>query len=192
MDAVERAEEKMATNEVPASAELKKKDCVRDLPMKPESRNMLGSSALYLFIKKALKGKGVISRRIEDPTESNITAGGQNNEKQVSVTTIASNAILNSSAKNDNSSQHNIDGISLREWLKLGCHEINKVERLLLFRKIVQLVDSAHSQGIVLLDLRPSYFILLPSSRVNYVGSSRLVHQRECSDMYQNINRKGH
>ncbi|XP_028106978.1 protein SPA1-RELATED 2-like [Camellia sinensis] len=366
MDAVERAEEKMATNEVPANAELKKKDCVRDLPMKPESRNMLGSSALYvsagsnwpdrsphpctdllggyssnrcvtssvetespstnpysmndaglvveeltlsnyqnpnlastshlniregirstqsqwqhlfqltgghsnrnaydkfgsnekdtmllsaredlrrmhfaikdlkssskqknlfpreisvhltddygkiipsnmiplggnrskilstssfsqLFIKKALKGKGVISRRIEDPTESNIAAGGQNNEKQVSVTTIASNAILNSSAKNDNSSQHNIDGISLREWLKLGCHEINKVERLLLFRKIVQLVDSAHSQGIVLLDLRPSYFILLPSSRVNYVGSSRLVHQRECSDMYQNINRK--
>lgn len=366
MDAVECAEEKMATNEVPASAELKKKDCVRDLPMKPESRNMLGPSALYvsagsnwpdrsphpctdllggyssnrcvtssvetespstnpysmndaglvveeltlsnyqnpnlastshlniregmrstqsqwqqlfqltgrhsngnaydkfgsnekdtmllsaredlrrmhfaikdlkssskqknlfpreisahltddygkiipsnmiplggnrskilstssfsqLFIKKGLKGKGVISRRIEDPTESNIAAGGQNNEKQVSVTTIASNAILNSSAKNDNSSQHNIDGISLREWLKLGCHEINKVERLLLFRQIVQLVDSAHSQGVVLLDLCPSYFILLPSSRVNYVGSSRLVHQRECSDMYQNINRK--
>lgn len=61
--------------------------------------------------------------------------------------------------------------INLREWLGSGVSEIEKVERLQLFRQIVQFVDIAHSEGIALLDLRPSNFIFEFPNRIKYTGS---------------------
>ncbi|XP_022757507.1 protein SUPPRESSOR OF PHYA-105 1-like [Durio zibethinus] len=106
-----------------------------------------------LFVKNGLKGKGVIRRDPETCTTADndrpclLGVDGSNNE-------LCTN------------------GISLREWLKPGGRKEDKFERLLLFRQIVKLVDSAHSQGVVLQDLRPSCFYLLSSNRVMYTGLS--------------------
>lgn len=62
------------------------------------------------------------------------------------------------------------DGVGLRHWLNARQHKVNKVERLHVFRQIVDLVDHYHSQGVTLPDLRPSSFKLLQSNQVIYVG----------------------
>ncbi|KAE8721483.1 Detected protein of confused Function [Hibiscus syriacus] len=97
------------------------------------------------FVKKGIKGKGISRRDHDQPCVLGI----------------------NSSATEPSS-----NGISLREWLKPGSRKENKVESLVIFRQIVKLVDSAHSQGQVLQDLRPSCFSLLSSSKVIYTGVS--------------------
>lgn len=66
----------------------------------------------------------------------------------------------------------NIDGISLREWLEADGKNANKVEKLSIFRQVLDLVDFSHSQGSSLEDLRPSAFKLSGSNLVMYLGSS--------------------
>lgn len=51
------------------------------------------------------------------------------------------------------------DFMNLREWLAPGFRKISNLERLQIFKRIVESVDLAHSQGFVMLDLRPSCFI---------------------------------
>ncbi|MBA0589711.1 protein SUPPRESSOR OF PHYA-105 1 isoform X2 [Gossypium raimondii] len=99
-----------------------------------------------LFVKKGMKGKDIIRR---DPHDQPCLLGIDR-----STTDPCPNAI------------------SLREWLKLGSRKEDKVESLIIFRQIVELVDSAHLQGVVLQDLRPSCFCLLPPNRVIYTGQS--------------------
>ncbi|KAK7406067.1 hypothetical protein VNO78_07683 [Psophocarpus tetragonolobus] len=62
------------------------------------------------------------------------------------------------------------DGVTLREWLRHGHHKANKVESLNIFRKILDLVDNSHSQGVALHNLCPSYIKLMPSNQVMYLG----------------------
>ncbi|XP_004511527.1 protein SPA1-RELATED 2 isoform X2 [Cicer arietinum] len=62
------------------------------------------------------------------------------------------------------------NGVTLREWLKSGQRRAGKVESLNIFRKIVDLVDDSHSRGIALHNLCPSYFKLLLSNQVMYIG----------------------
>ncbi|QCD91710.1 E3 ubiquitin-protein ligase RFWD2 [Vigna unguiculata] len=62
------------------------------------------------------------------------------------------------------------NGVTLREWLKHGHHKTSKVESLNIFRKIVDLVDNSHSQGVALHNLCPSYIKLSPSNQVMYLG----------------------
>ncbi|KAK4415869.1 protein suppressor of phya 1 [Sesamum alatum] len=61
-------------------------------------------------------------------------------------------------------------GINLREWLESSGSNVSKNDKLHLFRQIVQIVDVAHGQGMALLDLRPSSFILLETGDVEYIG----------------------
>ncbi|KAG8477478.1 hypothetical protein CXB51_030786 [Gossypium anomalum] len=99
-----------------------------------------------LFVKKGMKGKDIIRR---DPHDQPCLLGIDR-----STTDPCPNAI------------------SLREWLKPGSRKEDKVESLIIFRQIVELVDSAHLQGLVLQDLRPSCFCLLPPNWVIYSGLS--------------------
>ncbi|KAA8520719.1 hypothetical protein F0562_015009 [Nyssa sinensis] len=168
------------------------------VPLGDDRSKILSTSSFsQFFSNKSLKGKGVLSKTPESHVEFGPAAMDQHNRKQVSFSRVASDVLLNSSDKNDQRSQHSVDsgglksfhdGISLREWLKPGCPEIHKVDRLHLFRQIVQLVDFAHSEGVVLQDIRPSCFILFPSNRIKYSGPStqRGLH----SVMHQDINRK--
>ncbi|KAK2650117.1 hypothetical protein Ddye_017606 [Dipteronia dyeriana] len=130
-----------------------------------------------LFGKKTLKGKAVVGRIPETRRELGSPAAGQIDEKQGLVSKVVTNSLLKSSADNRllscvnsvSPSFHN--GMSLRDWLKPGCSKREKVESMRLFRQIVELVDSAHSQGIALQELRPSNFYLFPPGRVIYTGS---------------------
>ncbi|KAK1376338.1 Ubiquitin ligase protein cop1 [Heracleum sosnowskyi] len=63
------------------------------------------------------------------------------------------------------------DGVSLREWVKFGENKRNKLKNLHIFKQIVDAVGDFHSKGIILLDLRPSYFKLMQSNKVTYIGS---------------------
>ena len=144
------------------------------------------SSFSQLFVKKSLAGEGSIGGAPEVCSGFGGAIGDQNDEKLHDVTKVASSALSKLSANNGQSSTHRIDrserfndGISLREWLKPGHSKLNKAESVLIFRQIVELVDFAHSQGVVLNDLRPSCFFLLQSSRVKYTGSSTAVRELE-------------
>ncbi|KAL2516693.1 Protein SPA1-RELATED 2 [Abeliophyllum distichum] len=83
------------------------------------------------------------------------------------------------------------DGISLREWLDAGQNIAKKVESLHIFRQVLDIVDSAHSQGVSLQDLRPSHFKLLGSYQVVYLGSSVHAGVKE-NVTYQDIHQSGH
>ncbi|GKV40084.1 hypothetical protein SLEP1_g47756 [Rubroshorea leprosula] len=145
------------------------------------------------FVKTTLKGKGIICRG--QPHDGYRTApGGQNNVKSsgrppvapsanlkaVDGPMVASHASQRFGTKTDMTSSHGVngprsvdcndDGVSLRDWLKSECHKANKAERLHIFRQIVQLVDNSHSQGVVLHELKPSFFKLLQSNRIKYIG----------------------
>ncbi|KAL0412138.1 UNVERIFIED_CONTAM: protein suppressor of phya 1 [Sesamum latifolium] len=61
-------------------------------------------------------------------------------------------------------------GINLREWLDSKGSNVSKNQKLLLFRRIVQIVDVAHGRAKAFLDLRPSSFILLETGDVEYIG----------------------
>ncbi|ONK69841.1 uncharacterized protein A4U43_C05F27290 [Asparagus officinalis] len=63
------------------------------------------------------------------------------------------------------------DEISLREWLTPRLHKLDKFERLQMFKQILELVDSSHSQGLILQCLRPTYILISPSNQVKYVGA---------------------
>lgn len=70
------------------------------------------------------------------------------------------------------SGKRNLQGMNLRKWLKKHEHELNKAERLQMYKQVVQVVDMAHSQGNALLDLRLSTFVIFPSDhQIIYSGS---------------------
>ncbi|EOX95774.1 hypothetical protein QUC31_005203 [Theobroma cacao] len=118
-------------------------------PLKTSTR----PSFSQLFVKKGLKGKGIVRR---DP--ESCTTADNDQPCLLGVDRSATAPCPN--------------GITLREWLKRGRCKEDKAESLLLFWQIVKLVDSAHSQGVVLQDLQPSCFYLSSSNRVTYTGLS--------------------
>ncbi|XP_042005328.1 protein SPA1-RELATED 2-like isoform X2 [Salvia splendens] len=62
---------------------------------------------------------------------------------------------------------------NLREWLESkGGVDASKNDKMLLFKRIVQVVNVSHVQGIALLELQPSSFILLDTGDVEYIGST--------------------
>ncbi|KAJ6703487.1 PROTEIN SPA1-RELATED 2 [Salix viminalis] len=134
------------------------------------------------FVKNTLKDKGII---YGGPPHDSLKIGprDQNNERSAGGTLAASDTPLNLSAKTvmmtssygiagprPGGSDH--DEVSLREWLNAGRLKASKVERLQIFRQIVDLVDYSHSRGVALPDLWPSSFKLLQSNQVKYLGSA--------------------
>ncbi|CAH1453608.1 unnamed protein product [Lactuca virosa] len=97
------------------------------------------------FVKSTLKGKGVIFRGPprDGQTDARAVIPEPNSPKDESV--------------------------NLREWLKMGKNKVDKSKSLYIFKQILDLVDSSHSQGEALQALRPSFFKLLPSNQVLYM-----------------------
>ncbi|XP_010914082.1 protein SUPPRESSOR OF PHYA-105 1 isoform X2 [Elaeis guineensis] len=134
-----------------------------------------------VLVKNSLKGKGVAYRYQGTYQAPGMMIQSQNIERPSGNVDIVSNSSHRPSGKADGmalfagcsgrvSNSHD-DGISLREWLKPKHKKINKIERLRIFKQILELVDSCHAQGLALQHLRPSYFIIMPSNQVNYIGS---------------------
>lgn len=62
--------------------------------------------------------------------------------------------------------------ISLRQWLDKPERSVDILECLLIFRQIVEAVNMAHSQGIVVHNVRPSCFIMSSFNRVSFIESA--------------------
>lgn len=144
------------------------------------------------FVKSTLKGKGIIYKGPQGPQRdgSHLESRDQNGTKVGCGTVVASDTSRGLDAKvvfpspngvkaTTRISGSDCDGVSLREWLKTGRVKANKFERLYIFRQIVDLVDYSYSQGIALYDLHPSFFKLLPTNQVKYLGRLGSTVQKE-------------
>ncbi|GAB4834528.1 hypothetical protein Ancab_032786 [Ancistrocladus abbreviatus] len=134
------------------------------------------------FVKNTLKGKGILCRW---PLLASSGADkGQTIMKDATATTVSSDVPLNLRAKSIIQTTHKpipepdicvslescVDRDSLRELLKSGRNKVHKISSFSIFRQILDIVDSSHSKGKVLQDLRPSSFKLLPYREVKYCG----------------------
>ncbi|KAK4761532.1 hypothetical protein SAY87_029416 [Trapa incisa] len=131
------------------------------------------------FIKGTLKGKGIICRgppvdnhNVELRTWSNVKIGTSLKIASEGPPNTVGNGHIHAvtDISEMKASLPNYDGISLRSWLDNRNREVNKVERLNMFRQIVDLVDSFHSNEVFLHELRPTFFEILPSNQVKYLG----------------------
>ncbi|XP_068477965.1 protein SUPPRESSOR OF PHYA-105 1-like isoform X1 [Phaseolus vulgaris] len=145
-------------------------------------------------VKQTRKGKGVIC---EDLDKSFIIVGAhksQEDEKPFAAK-FQSDTLRRSNVEDDNKPLvegtvvSGINEINLREWLKCECHKVKKLKKIHIFKQVLETVDFAHSQGLVLLDFQPSCFTLLPSSKIKYIGS---YGQQQLGNevMTCNVNRK--
>ncbi|EOY13013.1 SPA1-related 3 isoform 3 [Theobroma cacao] len=66
--------------------------------------------------------------------------------------------------------------VSLRQWLDKPERSIDVFECLHIFRQIVEIVNVAHSQGIVVHNVRPSCFVMSSFNHVSFIESA------SCSD----------
>lgn len=136
------------------------------------------------FIKSTLRDKGVIhktqacrgpvteSREPDHP--KSVIAGSTNSAAPLGYATKPVSPLSDGVSVSCNApgSRSSVDGISLRGWLEADGRKASKVEKMSIFRQILDLVDISHSQGSSLQDLRPSAFNLSGSNQVIYLGSS--------------------
>uniref|UniRef100_A0A6P4AFY2 protein SPA1-RELATED 3 n=1 Tax=Ziziphus jujuba TaxID=326968 RepID=A0A6P4AFY2_ZIZJJ len=66
--------------------------------------------------------------------------------------------------------------VSLRQWLDKPERSVDVYECLHIFRQIVEIVNVAHSQGIVVHNVRPSCFVMSSFNHVSFIESA------SCSD----------
>ncbi|XP_047342033.1 protein SPA1-RELATED 2-like [Impatiens glandulifera] len=123
------------------------------------------------FMKSTLKGKGVICK---GPTREDVPkVRDQANPVAPKADTMSSNSQLSAKVTYPTHCHHDLNvGPSLREWLKDGHYRAKKMESMYIFRQIVEFVDHSHLRGVVVSDLRPSCFKLLPGNQAAYVGPS--------------------
>lgn len=62
--------------------------------------------------------------------------------------------------------------ITLRQWLGRPGRTVDRLESLNIFKQILQFVDLAHMQGVVLKNIRPSLFLLSSLHRVTFIESA--------------------
>ncbi|KAJ0250447.1 Protein SPA1-RELATED 4 [Hirschfeldia incana] len=68
------------------------------------------------------------------------------------------------------------EDVSLRQWLDNPDRSVDAFECFHIFRQIVEIVNAAHSQGVVVLNARPSCFVMSSFNRVSFIESA------SCSD----------
>ena len=64
----------------------------------------------------------------------------------------------------------------MRQWLDNPERSVDAIESLHIFRQVVEIVSTAHAQGIVLINVRPSCFIMSSFNHVSFIESA------SCSD----------
>lgn len=120
------------------------------------------------LVRDALKGKSVAYWHSGSYDATKVASKSQNVEKNQNVSTRVLPTIFHDNTVNTRFVDS--QGFSLRHWLKPCVGNFKKAVRLQIFKKIVELVDSSHSNGVGLQQLRPSYLLLLPSKEVKYSG----------------------
>ncbi|EPS73436.1 hypothetical protein M569_01318, partial [Genlisea aurea] len=141
------------------------------------------------FIKSTLKDKAVVHRS-HVGSESCMESGEHHQvESEIAVSTIPSFSLT---AKpfmilpdGVSGSRNTEDGISLREWLEECGKGVDKAQKMLIFRHVLDLVDALHSRGIPLQNLKPSCLMLSGSYQDVQLGSSLQVRVAESSSGYE-------
>ncbi|KAH0467011.1 hypothetical protein IEQ34_004249 [Dendrobium chrysotoxum] len=67
---------------------------------------------------------------------------------------------------------HNTGEVSLREWLDQPKRQVDLVECLHIFRQVVETVNLAHSQRVVVNNIRPSCFVMSTFNCVSFIESA--------------------
>lgn len=62
--------------------------------------------------------------------------------------------------------------VSLREWLDRPGRAVDLLECLHIFRQIAEAVGSAHGEGVVVSNVRPSCFVMSPLNSVSFIESA--------------------
>ncbi|KAH1204672.1 Protein SUPPRESSOR OF PHYA-105 1 [Glycine soja] len=147
-----------------------------------------------LIVKQTKKGKGIICEDLNQSFSTGGALNSQEDEKPAFAAKFQSETLVRSNVDEnkpllEGTFLSGSKGLNLREWLKSEGHKVNKSGRIRIFKQVLELVDFEHSQGLVLLDFRPSCFTLLPSSKIKYIGS---YGQQELDDevMTCNVTRK--
>ncbi|KAG0570018.1 hypothetical protein KC19_6G133100 [Ceratodon purpureus] len=82
-----------------------------------------------------------------------------------------------------------VEEVTVRQWLSVPNREVDKVQSLHIFKQVLDFVDLAHGQGVMLRNIRPSCFLLSPLNRVAFIDSAST---RSSSDQsYENSTGKG-
>lgn len=129
-----------------------------------------------LIVKQTRKGKGVISKDVDKSFRIEGALESKEDEKPAFTAKFQSDTSLRSNVDDnkpllEGTVMSGSNGLNLRGWLKSEGLKMKKSGRLGIFKQMLELVDFAHSQGLVLLDFQPSFFTLLPSSKIKYIGS---------------------
>lgn len=73
------------------------------------------------------------------------------------------------------------NGIILRQWIGYTPRVVDKIENLHIFKQILEIMEHAHSQGMLLGNIRPSCFVLSALNRVEFLESLASQVNFECS-----------
>ncbi|KAK4483515.1 hypothetical protein RD792_010712 [Penstemon davidsonii] len=147
----------------------------------PQSKILSSSGFSQFFLGKSLKASrksvsdenpGASAELCSNQMEQNINKEVTTNEEAY-ATLINRNSLCSQLGSHESVRERlelPYSGINLREWLVSRASEVSKIDKLRFFRQIVQIVDIEHAQGIALMELRPSSFILLSTGDVKYIG----------------------
>eukprot|EP00250_Pteridium_aquilinum_P021219 c25059_g1_i3 orf=1096-4158(-) len=100
-----------------------------------------------------------------------VDTGVQRHFKDADNHLVAVNMSRRTDTSSSGCSERN-SSVSLRAWLSNSARVVDKVENLHIFKQIAEFVDLAHSQGVVLRNVRPSSFLLSSLSRVSIIESA--------------------
>ena len=73
------------------------------------------------------------------------------------------------------------NGIILRQWIGYTPRVVDKIENLHIFKQILELMECAHSQGMLLGNIHPSCFVLSSLNRVEFLESPASQVNLKCS-----------
>lgn len=73
------------------------------------------------------------------------------------------------------------NGIILRQWLGYTPRVVDKIENLHIFKQILELMEHAHSQGMLLGNICPSCFVLSSLNRIEFLESPASQVNFKCS-----------
>lgn len=62
--------------------------------------------------------------------------------------------------------------VTIRQWLSRPNRKVDRVESLHIFKQVLDFVDLAHGQGVMLRNIRPSCFLLSTTNKVAFIDSA--------------------
>lgn len=72
--------------------------------------------------------------------------------------------------------------VTVRQWLSQPNRVVDRVQSLHIFKQVLDFVDLAHGQGVMLRNIRPSCFLLSPFNKVAFIDSASIRSSSPASE----------